>query len=110
MRNIEITKTYMNEFNEFINYMEMVYVLSIGNKFTWSNKKGSTKSRPDRFLLCESLVDSRKIIGQIVGDKDISDYSLVQIKANKMDWGPKPFRVNSYWFENKDFKGFMVEP
>ena len=61
--------------NEFIDYMELVNVPFIGNIFTWSN----------RFLLSESLIDSWKIIGHIMGDKDISNHSPIWIKANEMD-------------------------
>lgn len=26
---------------------------------------------------------------------------------NNLDWGPKPFKVNNFWFENKDFIMFV---
>lgn len=71
--------------NEFIDYMELVNVPFIGNIFTWSNKEGSVRSSLDRFLLSESLIDSWKIIGHIMGDKDISNHSPIWIKANEMD-------------------------
>ncbi|XP_050909647.1 uncharacterized protein LOC127123473 [Lathyrus oleraceus] len=111
-RNIKIRAINMNEFHEFnelIDYMELVDIPSIENVFTWSNKKGSARRSLDRFLLSESFTGCWKIIGQTVGDKDISDHSPIWIKANDMDWEPKPFRVNSCWFENKDFKVFVED-
>ncbi|XP_058733032.1 uncharacterized protein LOC131604619 [Vicia villosa] len=78
------------EFNDFIEQMDLVDLPTIGSRFTWSNKEGSARSRLDRFLLSESLIDSWKI-------------------ANDTNWGPKPVRVNSCWFENKDFKKFVEE-
>lgn len=95
------------EFNDFIEAMGLIEVPLVGGRFTWSNKDGSARSRLDRFLLSKQLLDSWKIEGEIIGDKDISDHAPIWLKANTKDWGPKPFRLNNCWFEHKDSKSFM---
>lgn len=67
----------MNEFNDFINLMELIEDLAIGNKFTWANKDGSAKIILDRFLLSSELIDESKIVGQKVGGWDILDHVSV---------------------------------
>lgn len=47
----------INEFNYFIDLMELVEVPAIGNEFTWANNDGSAKSRLDRFLLLIELIE-----------------------------------------------------
>lgn len=54
-------------------------------------------------------MDKWKIIGHVVGDRDISDYAPIWVKSNNIDWGPKPFRVNSCLFENKEFLKFVED-
>ncbi|XP_058749365.1 uncharacterized protein LOC131622352 [Vicia villosa] len=89
--------------------MDLVDVPSNGNRFTWSNKVGSCKSRLDRFLLSEGLVDGWKIVGQKVGDMDISDHAPIWLKANDKDWGPKPFRFINCWLEDREFLKFAED-
>lgn len=57
----------------------------------------------DRIFLSKQLTDSC----QIIGDKDILDHAPIWLKFNAKDWGPKPFRVNNFWFEHKYFKSFV---
>ncbi|XP_058726479.1 uncharacterized protein LOC131597832 [Vicia villosa] len=101
--------TEMEEFNEFIDLLDLIDVPVVGGRFTWSNKEGNVRSRLDRFLLSDGLIDDWKIVGQKVGDMDISDHVPIWLIANDKNWGPKPFRVNNCWFENKDFKKFVEE-
>ncbi|XP_058755280.1 uncharacterized protein LOC131628456 [Vicia villosa] len=75
----------ITEFNEFIDSLELVDIPSIGKRFTWSNKEGNSKSRLDRFLLSAELIDGWKIVGQKVGDWDISDHAPIWLKANDKD-------------------------
>lgn len=63
----------------------------------------------DRLLLSEALIDKWKIVGQQVGDKDISNHAPIWLKASNANWGPKPFKVNCYWFQHKDFLHFVEE-
>lgn len=76
-RNLDSKIMESNEFNEFIVMVDLVDVPLIGSRFTWSNKEGSIKSRLDKFMLSEGLIDSWKIVGPKVGDMDIFDHSLI---------------------------------
>ncbi|CAK8573237.1 unnamed protein product [Lathyrus sativus] len=64
-------------------------------------------SRIDRFLLSESLAESWKIVGQVVGVRDIFDHSPIWLKSCTVDWSPKPFIFNNNWFSHKDFYLFV---
>lgn len=88
-KNNKIRTTETTDFNEFIDLMELINVPSIGGRFTWSNKEGSARSRLDILLLSKTLIDNWKIVGQLVGEKDISDHSPIWLKSNEVNWGPK---------------------
>lgn len=45
----------MMEFNEFIENMELVDVVVVGNNFSWSNVDGSARSRLDSILMPKYL-------------------------------------------------------
>ncbi|CAK8534563.1 unnamed protein product [Lathyrus sativus] len=97
----------MNEFCSFIDAMRLVDLPDVGNCFTWFNSSGSCRSRLDRFLLSDGLIDSWKISAQCMGDKDVSDHRPVWIKANHLNWGPKPFKVFKCRFDHPDFHDFV---
>jgi hypothetical protein len=40
--------------------------------------------------------------------RDVSDHSLIIIRYEEFDWGPKPFRFNNLWIKNKDFKEVVM--
>lgn len=46
--NVCINMLELNDFNEFIDYCDLIDVLAFGNKFTWFNNEGSSMSRLDR--------------------------------------------------------------
>lgn len=46
-------------------------------------------------------------MGKDIRDRDISDHCPVWLMTDKQDWGPKPFKFNSEWFQNKDFLCFV---
>lgn len=75
----------MNEFNDFIDFMEVIDVPLIGSMFIWENNEGSSISRLNRFLLSESLVDNWKIVGKIVEEKDILEHAPIWTKANNVE-------------------------
>ncbi|CAI8594053.1 unnamed protein product [Vicia faba] len=39
--------------------------------------------------------------------KDLSDHCRIWITINNSNWGPKPFKVNNNWFDDKKFVIFM---
>ncbi|XP_058756407.1 uncharacterized protein LOC131629638 [Vicia villosa] len=97
----------MEDFNSFINLIELVDVLVLGCIHTWINSSGSASSRLDRFLISDGIIQWWKIVAQCSGSRDISDHRPVLIKTSNLDWGPKPFKVFNTWFQHKDFICFV---
>lgn len=76
----------MLEFRNFIEDLNWVDVPSIGGIFTWFNGDGSSMSRLDRFLFPRiRLLVVRLIVGQYVGQRDISDHCPIWLKASDVD-------------------------
>ncbi|XP_058726658.1 uncharacterized protein LOC131598027 [Vicia villosa] len=96
-----------SEFEEFIRESEVEDVPCKGKKYTWFGGNGRSKSRIDRFLVSSNIVRDWGVVGQRVGDRDISDHFPVWLVCDKSNWGPKPFKVNKEWFSNKDFIPFV---
>ncbi|XP_058775615.1 uncharacterized protein LOC131649887 [Vicia villosa] len=95
------------DFLEFINLSNLVDVPSKGKKFTWFGGDGKARSRIDRFLVADNIVNKWGVVCQMVGDRDVSDHFPIWLISNKVNWGPKPFKVNGEWFSNKDFLPFV---
>ncbi|XP_058746958.1 uncharacterized protein LOC131619936 [Vicia villosa] len=97
----------MEEFGGFIKSMMLVDIQVIGNLFTWLKPNGKACSRLDRILLSEDLVTTWGVVAQEMGMRDVSDHKPVWLKASRMNWGPKVFKVHRGWLEHKDFKDFV---
>lgn len=41
--------------------------------------------------------------------RDVSDHCPLVLKYGGWDWGPKPFRFNNFWLQNRKFKGVVEE-
>ncbi|XP_058784973.1 uncharacterized protein LOC131659865 [Vicia villosa] len=95
------------DFLEFINLSNLVDVPSKGKKFTWFGGDGKAGSRIDRFLVADNIVNKWGVVGQMVGNRDVSDHCPIWLISNKVNWGPKPFKVNEEWFSDKDFLPFV---
>lgn len=61
----------------------------------------------DRFLISDIMIKNLDIVGQSIGDRDVSDHCLVWIIVDASNWGPKPNCVNNEWFSNKDFQAYV---
>lgn len=53
------------------------------------------------------LIDIWGIVGQLIDNRDIFDHCPKCITINNFDWSPKSFKVNDYWFDNKDLISFV---
>ncbi|XP_058785271.1 uncharacterized protein LOC131660131 [Vicia villosa] len=95
------------DFSEFISLSNLVDIPSKGKKFTWFGGDGKARSRIDRFLVADNIVNKWGILGQMVGNWDISDHCPIWLICDKEDWGPKPFKANAEWFSNRDFSPFV---
>ncbi|XP_058758041.1 uncharacterized protein LOC131631265 [Vicia villosa] len=94
-------------FSEFIDKSTLVDIPCKGKKFTWFRGDGKAKSRIDRFLLSSVVIDRWEVVGQVIGDRDISDHCPIWIKTDNANWGPKPFKFNNEWFSLDSFLPFV---
>ncbi|XP_058776198.1 uncharacterized protein LOC131650510 [Vicia villosa] len=94
-------------FADFINKTSLVDIQCKGKKFSWFSGDGKSKSRIDQFLLSNCVVNEWEIIGQFIGDRDLSDHCPIWLMSDKSNWGPKPFRFNNEWFSNDEFIPFV---
>ncbi|XP_058776799.1 uncharacterized protein LOC131651145 [Vicia villosa] len=97
----------MNLFAEFIDKTLLVDIPCKGKKFSWFSGDGKSKSRIDRFLLSSKVLSRWEVIGQFIGDRDVSDHCPIWVKSDKVNWGPKPFRFNNEWFAFESFIPFV---
>ncbi|XP_058768560.1 uncharacterized protein LOC131642301 [Vicia villosa] len=95
------------EFEEFIDLSNLIDIPCKGKKYSWFSGDGRVCSRLDRFLVAENVVSRWGVIGQFVGDRDISDHCPVWLVCDNSNWGPKPFKFNNEWFANKEFLHFV---
>ncbi|XP_058782487.1 uncharacterized protein LOC131656963 [Vicia villosa] len=96
-------------FKKFIVDMELVDLPTIGGKFTWIKSNGKSMSRIDRFLLSDSLIEDWNVVGQYIGERDVSDHAPIWLTDNRKDWGPKPFKFNNLWLKHEDMNNFVEE-
>ncbi|XP_058754723.1 uncharacterized protein LOC131627880 [Vicia villosa] len=109
VRRVRANRLEMEEFSRVIELLEVVDLPVVGNKFTWINSNGKLKSRIDRILLSEGIINLWKIVAQVTGNRDISDHRPVWIKACNKYWGAKPFKVFNCCYEHPDFENFVKE-
>ncbi|XP_058726991.1 uncharacterized protein LOC131598402 [Vicia villosa] len=100
-------RTEWGEFSNFIDRCGLIDVPCKGKKFSWFSGDGKTKSRLDRFLIDGNIISSWSVVGQLIGQRDVSDHCPVWLVVDKEDWGPKPFKFNNEWFNNKEFLHFV---
>lgn len=66
-------------------------------------------NRIDRFLLLDNMINRWGVVGQFIGDRDISDHCPVGLVKDNIDWDPKLFKFNNEWFSSDSFVPFMEE-
>ncbi|XP_058766452.1 uncharacterized protein LOC131640058 [Vicia villosa] len=94
-------------FTEFIDKSSLVDIPCNGKKYTWFSGDGKAKSRIDRFLLSSVAINRWGVVGQLIGERDISDHCPIWIKTDIANWGPKPFKFNNEWFSLDSFLPFV---
>lgn len=94
-------------FADFINKSSLVYIPCKGKQFSWFNGDGKSKSIIDHFLLSSDVVNRWDLVGQYIGDRDISDHYPIWLLMNKSNWHPKPFIFNNKWFYFDSFVPFV---
>ena len=99
----------MNFFNNFLLDVELLDLNPLGRNFTWHHPNGSCMSRNDRALASEGWRSCWGSTSLWVVPRSISDHCPLVLKSGDLDWGPKLFRFNNYWLENRNFKKVVEE-
>ncbi|XP_058763699.1 uncharacterized protein LOC131637125 [Vicia villosa] len=94
-------------FAEFIEESGLVDVPCKGKKFSWFSGDGKSMSRIDRFIISDKVVNDWGVIGQRIGDRDVSDHCPIWLEVDTKNWGPKPFKFNNEWFSCSSFYDFV---
>ena len=84
----------INEFNQFIDDMELIDIPLVGRNFTQYHQNGKAKSRIDRVMKSREWLEAWQGCSQYVLDRDISDHFSLLVTNNTFDWGLKPFAVS----------------
>ncbi|MCH87331.1 endonuclease/exonuclease/phosphatase family protein [Trifolium medium] len=108
------TTTETFEFRNFIEELELVDLPLIGRHFTWYQSSGRAMSRIDRMLISDEWAIWRGNGSLWALPRDVSDHCPLLLRYLQEDWGPKPFRFNNFWLENKKFvklvEAFLGKP
>ena len=94
----------IQEFNEWIDDLEVLEVPSLGRQFTWFRPNGESRSRLDKFLISPEWRDRWPESVQFTLPRSFSDHYPILLRANNVDWGPKPFRILDCWLTEKSFR------
>lgn len=81
----------------------------LGRKFTWYHSNGRSMSRIDHVLVSDEWKRAWGDSALWVLPRDASDHCPLVLKVGGWDWGPKPFRFNNFWLENRGFKLLVEE-
>jgi hypothetical protein len=90
------------EFGDFLEELELVDLPLLGRQFTWFQSGGRAMSRIDRILISDEWASKWGWGSLWVLPRDVSDHCPLLLKYLNRDWGPKPFRFNNFWLENKN--------
>jgi hypothetical protein len=99
----------MWEFDEFLENLELMDLPLTGRNFTWFHPNGVTMSRLDRILVSSSWCEIWGDPFVRVLDRDVADHCPLVLNCSSVDWGPKPFRFNNFWLQNREFKRVITE-
>ncbi|GKV38651.1 hypothetical protein SLEP1_g46541 [Rubroshorea leprosula] len=100
---------YGEDLNEFIEIAGLVDLPLTRRKFTWYRSDGSAKSRLDRFLLSDGMINFWGDCCQIGLNRTISDHCPLMLKKVNSNWGPKPFRTLNCWDQHPEFVKMVEE-
>ncbi|KAH1209142.1 hypothetical protein GmHk_15G043746 [Glycine max] len=95
------------EFNTFLDTMELGDIPMIGRKFTWYKAGGLARSILDRMVVLSSWLDLWPSSSQFILNRDISGHCPLVLKHKIINWGPKPFKVLNARLKERDFTKFV---
>ncbi|CAK8536180.1 unnamed protein product [Lathyrus sativus] len=87
--------------------MDLIDLPVVGSNYTWFKDNGRCRSRLGRMLFTVGVINTWNLVAKKVGARDMSDHRPLWIKANKLNWGAKPFKVFSFWFDHPKFLDFV---
>jgi hypothetical protein len=96
--------TEVVEFQNFVENLELVDLPLLGRRFSWFHSNGRAMSRIDRVLISDEWASRWGSVALWALPRDVSDHCPLILKYSREDWGPKPFRFNNFWLENKKFQ------
>ncbi|GKV07784.1 hypothetical protein SLEP1_g19505 [Rubroshorea leprosula] len=94
----------MIDFDRFISESGLVDLPMVGRKYTWYNANGKYMSRIDRFLVSEEWLMRWCDVKQWGLERTVSDHCPVLLKHERVDWGPKPFKIFDAWLQEPGCK------
>jgi endonuclease/exonuclease/phosphatase family metal-dependent hydrolase len=93
--------TEVMEFHSFLENLVLVDLPLLGKRFTWFQANGRAMSRIDRVLISDEWASRWGEVALWALPRDVSDHCPLILKYSHDDWGPKPFRFNNFWLDNK---------
>ncbi|GMI73679.1 hypothetical protein HRI_001037200 [Hibiscus trionum] len=94
----------MELFRSFIQDTALVDLPLKGGKYTWSsNRDPPTLVRLDRFLISSALLSVAPSLVQSLLPKSLSDHNGILLEVDRINWGPKPFKLFNYQMEENGF-------
>ncbi|KAK2385146.1 hypothetical protein QL285_072415 [Trifolium repens] len=102
-----VASTEIIEFRNFVEELELVDLPILGRRFTWYHASGNAMSRIDRILISDEWAHKWGNAALWGLSRDVSDHCPLILKYSHEDWGPKPFRFNNFWLDNKKLVGIV---
>nr|GEZ00298.1 putative RNA-directed DNA polymerase, eukaryota [Tanacetum cinerariifolium] len=100
--NSQVSVKEMDDFNNFINTLQLVEISMGGRKFTQVSVDGLKFSKLDRLLVTEGFKSKWGNLAVLALDRKLSDHCPIVLKDLDVDFGPKPFRVFDIWLKEVD--------
>nr|GEU50135.1 RNA-directed DNA polymerase, eukaryota [Tanacetum cinerariifolium] len=92
----------MGDFNEVCSEHER-----FGYAFTWAHKSASKKSKLDRYLISEGVLDLFPHLSALCLDRHLSDHRPILLRKTNYDYDPFPFWVFHSLFATEGFNSFL---
>lgn len=110
--NVEASASQIRDMGFFLRFVREVDLedqVVVGRRFTWYHPNGRSMSRIDRVLVSEEWRHYWGDCTLWVLPRDVSDHCPLVLNVEGWDWGPKPFRFNNFWLENRKCKEVVEE-
>ncbi|KAK9072611.1 hypothetical protein SSX86_009046 [Deinandra increscens subsp. villosa] len=91
------------DFNSFIDSAGLIELNMGGRRFTYHSACGNYLSKLDRFLVSDDYLSIWPEASVLVHPREWSDHCPIILNSIGLDFGPRPFKCFSSWF---DLEGF----